>query len=223
MKDIHSRYLSEKKARAKLGSRPDLRERQKQLAKEDVLNAALDLFSRHGYVKTTMQMIADKAGVGVATVFRNFGTKGAILAALVHRDLEEVFDAGWQIVLDPSPHLSATIVALVNEILRILDKPSKTIRTPSHLWPAVIIGKAEIDEVVLWADKLTQVEVYGALVEYEKKYRKKLPFDAADMAMNIFYIFNGHYAAYLAHEDKDAKQLKSDLERRINIILPTMN
>lgn len=220
MEDIHSRYLAEKKARAKLGNRPDLRERQKQLAKDDVLGAAFELFSRHGYAKTTMQMIADKAGVGIATVFRNFGTKGAILAALVRRDLEEVLDAGWQIVLNPLPSLSDTIVALVLEILCILDKPSKAIRTPSHLWPAVVVGKAEIDEVVLWADKLTQVEFYGVLREYEKKYHHKLPFDAADMAMNIFYIFNGHYAAYLAQEDKDIKRLRADLKRRISIILP---
>lgn len=219
LKDIRSRYAAEKKAHGKTRVPPDLRERQRQLAKEEILAAALKLFGEQGYSKTTMQAIADNASVGVATVFRNFGTKGAILAELVRKDLEEIFAAGWEIVLNPSHSLTDTINALVKTILGILDKPSKAIRTPTHLWPAVIVGKSEIDEVVRWADELTQIQIYAAFVEYKQRFDIEFPFNPADMAMNIFYIFNGHYAAFLAEGKNNTKQLENDLERRISIVL----
>lgn len=219
MQDIQSLYLAKKEAHIAENEHPGLRERQKELAKSEILDAALDLFNRHGYTKTTMQMIADQAHVGVATVFRMFGKKGAILAALSRRDLEEIFDDGWKVVLNPLPSLEDTVIALVNAVIGMLDKPSKHIRTPSHLWPAVVAGKAEIDEVVRWADEMTILQFYGAIVEFEQKYKTKLPFEAEDMAINLFYIFNGHYAAYLAEGTKKPKELADKLDRRIRIIL----
>lgn len=56
--------------------------------------AALALFNEHGFSATTMATIADAAGVAVQTVYATFGSKGAILKALLAQ-LED--DAGAQI------------------------------------------------------------------------------------------------------------------------------
>jgi len=44
-----------------------------------IAEAALDLFSRQGFAKTTIDQIAAAAGVGRRTIFRHFATKEAIL------------------------------------------------------------------------------------------------------------------------------------------------
>lgn len=66
-----------------------------------ILAAAEELFARHGYTPTTMQAIADRAGVAVQTVYFVFHTKGDLLRQLVlsmgGRDDEpvETMDRDW--------------------------------------------------------------------------------------------------------------------------------
>ena len=50
-----------------------------------VEEAAGRLFTEHGYQPTTMQAIADAAGVHVQTVYLAYGTKAAVLAATATR------------------------------------------------------------------------------------------------------------------------------------------
>jgi AcrR family transcriptional regulator len=47
-----------------------------------ILDAAYELFCAHGYETTTMQQIADTAGVAVQTVYLRFRTKDQLLAGL---------------------------------------------------------------------------------------------------------------------------------------------
>jgi AcrR family transcriptional regulator len=48
-----------------------------------VLAAAARVFAERGYGRTTMEAIAAAAEVGVATVYANFGTKAALVEALI--------------------------------------------------------------------------------------------------------------------------------------------
>jgi AcrR family transcriptional regulator len=51
---------------------------------ENILLAAIDLFSEKGFAATTTSEIAKKAGVSEGTIFRYFSTKKDILFALPH-------------------------------------------------------------------------------------------------------------------------------------------
>lgn len=59
------------------------REEKARATRRAVLAAARALFVARGYGATTIQAIADEAGVAVQTVYAAFGSKPAILAALV--------------------------------------------------------------------------------------------------------------------------------------------
>ena len=50
-----------------------------------IIDAGLRLFLDNGYVETTVQGIAEKAGVAPATVYQAFGTKHTLLAAALDR------------------------------------------------------------------------------------------------------------------------------------------
>src|SRR5262245_43374599 len=58
-----------------------------------VLQAAESLFSRRGYEATSMADVAERAGVGVGTLYHHFPDKRALLLALIDdwgdRQLEE--------------------------------------------------------------------------------------------------------------------------------------
>ena len=56
-----------------------LREQKAQRTRAVILDAALDLFTEVGFDTTTMEQIAAKSEVGIATLYRYFPTKDAIL------------------------------------------------------------------------------------------------------------------------------------------------
>jgi AcrR family transcriptional regulator len=56
---------------------------------EAILQAAAQVFERHGYAAGTTNRIAERAGVSIGTLYQYFPNKDAILVALVHRHLAE--------------------------------------------------------------------------------------------------------------------------------------
>ncbi len=62
--------------------RPSLRAEQAAITRRRILDAARMLFVRDGYGATTLQAIADEAGVAVQTVYAVYGSKPGILRAL---------------------------------------------------------------------------------------------------------------------------------------------
>ncbi|MEC3919795.1 TetR/AcrR family transcriptional regulator [Nocardia sp. CDC160] len=61
-------------------STADNRTRRRQATKRKVAEAAATLFAERGYAATTLQAIADAAGVHVQTIYQAFGTKVGVLA-----------------------------------------------------------------------------------------------------------------------------------------------
>ena len=58
-----------------------------------ILNAALDLFADQGVSGTSLQMIADAAGVGKASVYFQFKTKDELVIAVTEMQLARLEDA----------------------------------------------------------------------------------------------------------------------------------
>jgi AcrR family transcriptional regulator len=54
-----------------------------------ILEAAIQVFERHGYAAGTTNRIAERAGVSIGTLYQYFPNKDALLVALVHRHLAE--------------------------------------------------------------------------------------------------------------------------------------
>lgn len=58
-----------------------------------ILNAALQLFSERGVHGTAVPPVAERAGVGVGTIYRYFETKEALINALYQQQRAELLDA----------------------------------------------------------------------------------------------------------------------------------
>jgi AcrR family transcriptional regulator len=60
---------------------------------DEILSAAVELFSKQGFAATEVQQIADRAGVGKGTVYRHFVNKDKLFLAAADLGLRQLKDA----------------------------------------------------------------------------------------------------------------------------------
>ena len=89
------------------GAAPSLRER--------AVDATLACIARHGLAKLTVDDVAREAGCGRATLYREFGSKRALVAAVVAAEIARAGAAVRTAVL-AAPTLEDAVVALLTTI-----------------------------------------------------------------------------------------------------------
>jgi AcrR family transcriptional regulator len=100
-----------------------LREQKRQQTFLDIVDVAERHFQTTGFAATTVEMIASAAGVSAGTVYNYFGTKSAILLAVVTKETEAgIAQAGSAFdpsVADPVDSLMVVIGAYVDSMLTL--------------------------------------------------------------------------------------------------------
>src|SRR5436305_11903624 len=85
--------------------------------REEILEAAVRLFAKHGYPETDMQVLADTLGVGKGTLYRYFPSKEALFLAAVDRlmrQLVEHVQAAATPVADPLERVAVAVHAFLS-------------------------------------------------------------------------------------------------------------
>lgn len=107
--------------------RSRLREERAAETRSRIAAAARELFSEHGFAGTTVAAIANQAAVSAPTVYATFGSKGAILRALLTQ-LEEDADAtGWRARIDAAQDPPAKLRAFAGWTTAMLSTSSSVI------------------------------------------------------------------------------------------------
>lgn len=145
------------------GTAPSLRERRRHQTESEICQAALDLFERHGVAATTVEQIADAAGVSARTVFRYFPHKED--AALVpHRDIEETVTSRLA-TLDGDSPLLPQLEQMWEQILAGFDNGSSDSgRQMLRVW-CLITREPTMLAASLRADALRMEHAVAALRE----------------------------------------------------------
>lgn len=103
-----------------------LRERQKADRTGRILDAASRLFRTQGYDAVRIEDIAAAAEVSAGTCYNYFSTKGDLLLAIVSMEVEEVVEAGRDLVTTPPPDAARALGSLIrlyyNHSLNYLSK-----------------------------------------------------------------------------------------------------
>ena len=75
-----------------LEPRPDVRRRRKAERPQEILQAAFDEFSRNGYATTTLEAIAERAGVTKGTIYVYFENKEHLYISMVREVTKATLD-----------------------------------------------------------------------------------------------------------------------------------
>lgn len=170
---------------------PSYRQQQAEATRQRIADAAQVLFARDGYAVTSMESIAQAAGVATRTVYAAFGAKRAILNVICERWLERAGArelAGTVLAAaDPRSRLRGAATWLTTlystdfDVARILDAALDEDAATRDLLHAKLRGRNRVmdaliasvsaDLVIPLADAqaiyraFAAVGVYGALVE----------------------------------------------------------
>ena len=124
----------------RLAPRKEPRQARARETVEAILRAAIHVFATHGYARTTTNLVAERAGVSVGSLYQYFPHKNAILAALHQRHtgpVAEVVAHAVARLADHSLSLEAGFRGLIEELHRIHDADPELTRVVSELAPMV--------------------------------------------------------------------------------------
>lgn len=100
-------------------SQPRKRPRQQRAAATwaAILDAAAQLFQAHGYIATTTNRVAERAGVSIGSLYQYFPNKDALLLALAERHIGQALDRLARVFVEleqEKPDLDGTLNRLID-------------------------------------------------------------------------------------------------------------
>ena len=116
----------------KVGQKLSRREREKLRQRQDILAAALELFSMRGFHNVSMNEIAEKAEFAVGTLYKFFKSKEDIYGSILIDSVEDAHNA-----------LSETLVQGHDEIEKLRNYVKTAIRMFKRNAPAIRLYLAE--------------------------------------------------------------------------------
>src|SRR5215207_3458612 len=99
---------------------PEQNERVRAASRARIVEAALELFARHGYERTSVKMIAEAAGVSQGLLYNYFESKDALLRAIFEASMEDVRASFAAAEAEPEP--ARRIERLVREGFEIVRR-----------------------------------------------------------------------------------------------------
>jgi AcrR family transcriptional regulator len=160
-----------------------LRELKRERTRQLISDKAFELFTDHGFGRTTVEQIAAAAEVGPSTLYRYFPTKETLVLEFVEDCL---FDAlGWFREQPADLDLPDGLQSVIERVLRQLERNPDRVRTVYELAGQTPSVSAHLAELIWrWRNELT-VELAGRLAGDSVEFTAAL---AAGTTMNIIEI-----------------------------------
>jgi len=166
-----------------------LRQRQKIKREKEILDTAEELFKAKGYLSTSIEEIADKAEVGVGTVYNYFQSKPKLLMALFHRYHVELNENGAVIIENPPDSAIDALCALI----RIYFKGPMDYFPKEHLRELIAVlmnERVSIRRESMRLDYLILDQIAELVKILQDRNQMRKDINADDAAMLIFSTFD---------------------------------
>lgn len=193
-----------------------LRERKKARTQDRILRSAIELFSENGYANTTMEHIAERAEVGVGTLYNYFGSKRALLVGFATQEHEEIEEAGRKVLekgeSDPAVAISDLFWTYFQHAILFDKKLMRELTAASILEPDTL-GKemADLDYHL--------IEQAGELI---RKHQESGTIDetipAEDASLVVYGVLVMVSVIYMT-SDMDGEWVRETMKRHIGLII----
>ena len=197
----------------------NLRERKKQQAQSNIVNAAKDVFIQAGYTNAKMFDIASKADVGVGTIYNYYPSKGDLLIAVFAEELKQLSkeDTDGQSYIDN----------VIDAIVQFFEKAVKPLNNyPKHFMReifGVVAGNiAESETIRENFVQLVQqfMQHIGDFLETSKDNGNiRSDLDVEQAVTNIYSIFAVQFLNFCYSEHMTLDTLLSQVRMQVEFAL----
>jgi AcrR family transcriptional regulator len=196
-----------------------LRERQKAIRHDRIIEAATRLFREQGYEAVKMEAIAAAAEVAIGTIYNYYRNKGDLLVAIVSLEVEEVLKAGEEVTASPPASAEAAVDALVGgyveHSLHYLSKEMwRQAMAISTTQPESPFGETYADLDVALASQTCQL-----LEKLQELGLLSRTADAGSLGEVIFNNTNMNFVGFVKSEAMAMGELRSLLRRQHAAVL----
>lgn len=200
-----------------------LRERHKADRTRRILEAASSLFRAQGYDAVRIEDIAAAADVSAGTCYNYFSTKGDILLAIVSMEVEEVIEAGRDVVLDPPPDVAEAL----DRLIRIYYDHSLLYLT-KELWRRAVALTVEAPETpfslrYMALDRLLIGQVTELVGALQARKLVRADIDPSVMGRMIFNQLNQAFIEFVTQEAMPLADLHRESRRATNQLAALMS
>lgn len=177
---------------------------------DDSLYAALAVFVRYGFRKTSMADLAREIGVSRQALYKKYGSKTEVFDA-VSRHFVDVADAQTQQILADDS------LALTDKIVRSLDCWAghyiDELRASPHSYEVIAMAEnSPIGE-----------ERWESFMKILKKLITKHRSDLSKAYIDDISITLSHLTTGLVHKAKDRQDFLTGVEAALRVLIPTSN
>ena len=192
-----------------------LRARQKQDRRNRIVSSAKSLFKEKGYQKTTIESIAEEAGVSGVTVHNYYGTKAGVLLALVIESDERLIEQLDQTLSDHDGGIVDLTLSFARQIMdHAIDNLEK------EIWRQVIAAVTteagtQLSRAYGKLDEQLAFVLVRRLEAMQAAGRLSADMNSLNLGRALFQLQNARFIEFIAsdgmpQEEAEAR-LRSDL------------
>ena len=182
---------------------------ERNLRKERILDAALQIFKEKGIENSTMESIASKAGFGTATLYYYFHSKEEVFAAILLN--------GWEKLWEELEPVIKNIKSPRKTFVKVLLKTAEVIRKRPGLYEFLFNAPKKINfENEPW--KKYQSRIYGIINSLLVDGIKEKEFPQIDSQL-LFKAMGGLFMGLVLMGNKKKSMSENDIENLIDQLI----
>lgn len=193
-----------------------LRERKKARTQDAILQAAAELFGSGGYPQTTVEEIAERAEVGVGTVYNYFGSKRGLLIAWMVRMGEEALERGSVVAEsatdDPEKALSQLVSVYMEGFLE-LDR-----ELMREVFAATIAEPESIGKDMVRADYQLINQMAGLMRKFQESGQIAQSLPVMQASVIVYSVMGMLVMAYVQGEIDSRDSIMETISSNISLI-----
>ena len=195
-----------------------LRERQKERRSHEILDAAIALISENGYDETSVEEIAARAEVGVATVYNYFGSKNELLHALLAKHIEGELARGAMVLSDPPRDMVDGMEALFGAYLDAMAQPAN--RRLMQEFLAMAVSKQFAYGEHTYHMKMAFMEQCRLLAQHYKSDNQiRADVTADEAALMCYSAVTFPFAWFILDVKGDVKAAQMAMRRNLSLVV----
>lgn len=196
-----------------------LRERQRADRHRRILEAAAALFRQSGYEGGKIEAIAADAEVSVGTIYNYYRNKGDLLVAIVSMEVNEVLNAGRDVVISPPGNVADAIDKLIGIYLE-----HSLIYLSKAMWrQAMATSTQQPDSPFGKTYAALDRELVGQTCELVERLKDlgliKLDTDIRSAGEIIFNNMNMMFIEFVKDEQMPIAELRAAIRRQNDILV----